>query len=75
LIEELSSLYQAFVKGETSPLEELPIQYADFALWQRETLSGEVITRQLDYWKQELEQAPELINLPTDYPRPAVQRS
>jgi len=73
LIEELSSLYQAFVRGEISPLEELPIQYADFALWQRDWLSGEKITRQIDYWKQQLEQVPELIKLPTDHPRPAVQ--
>ena len=47
-------LYRAFVKGEPSPLPELPIQYADFAVWQREWLQGEVLDRQLSYWKKQL---------------------
>ncbi|NET66088.1 MAG: amino acid adenylation domain-containing protein [Moorea sp. SIO1G6] len=72
LIEELSSLYQAFVASEPSPLPELAIQYADFALWQRQWLSGEILENQLNYWKQELEAAPELLQLPTDHPRPHV---
>ncbi|MEM1391731.1 MAG: amino acid adenylation domain-containing protein [Cyanobacteria bacterium P01_H01_bin.150] len=72
-IKELSSLYQAFSKGEPSPLPELPIQYGDFAIWQRQWLSGEVLENQLNYWVSELEDAPELLQLPTDYPRPSVQ--
>ncbi len=73
LIEELSSLYQAFCSGEASPLPELGIQYADFALWQRQWLSGEVLETQLNYWKQQLSGVPQLLQLPTDYPRPTVQ--
>ncbi|AOX02683.1 non-ribosomal peptide synthetase [Moorena producens PAL-8-15-08-1] len=72
LIEELSRLYQAFAASEASPLPELAIQYADFALWQRQWLSGEILENQLNYWKQELEGAPELLQLATDYPRPTV---
>ena len=73
LIQELSSLYQAFGAGEPSPLAELPIQYADFAVWQRQWLSGEVLETQLNYWQQQLAGAPELLKLPTDRPRPSVQ--
>ena len=73
LIQELSSLYQAFTKGEASPLPELPIQYADFAVWQRQYLSGEILETQLNYWKENLADAPELLQLPTDRPRPTVQ--
>ncbi|AOX02682.1 hypothetical protein BJP34_27465 [Moorena producens PAL-8-15-08-1] len=73
LIEELSSLYQAFAASEPSPLPELAIQYADFALWQRQWLTGEILEIQLNYWKQELEGAPELLQLPTDRSRPHVQ--
>ncbi|HLO85983.1 MAG TPA: amino acid adenylation domain-containing protein [Nostocaceae cyanobacterium] len=72
-IQELSTLYKAFSQGETSPLPELPIQYADFAEWQREWLSGEVLEQQLQYWKQQLAGVPALLELPTDKPRPAVQ--
>ena len=72
-IEELSSLYQAFINGEPSPLPELTIQYADFATWQRQYLSGEVLETQLNYWQQQLANAPELLQLPTDRPRPTVQ--
>jgi len=73
LIKELSSLYPAFVRGKASPLEELPIQYADFAVWQREWLSGDNFKRSLNYWKKSLEGAPQLLQLPTDTPRPAIQ--
>uniref|UniRef100_A0A1D9G7P5 Carrier domain-containing protein n=1 Tax=Moorena producens (strain JHB) TaxID=1454205 RepID=A0A1D9G7P5_MOOP1 len=72
LIEELSSLYQAFAASEPSPLPELPIQYADFALWQRQWLSGEILENQLNYWKEAIDGAPELLQLATDYPRPTV---
>ena len=55
LYHELSVLYQAFANAETSPLADLPIQYADFAAWQREWLQGEVLESQLSYWKKQLE--------------------
>ncbi|NJO96593.1 MAG: amino acid adenylation domain-containing protein [Pleurocapsa sp. CRU_1_2] len=73
LIQELSSLYSAFCAGKSSPLPELAIQYGDFALWQRQWLSGEVLETQLDYWQQQLQCAPELLQLPTDRPRPLEQ--
>jgi amino acid adenylation domain-containing protein len=72
-ISELGLLYEAYAKGQASPLTELQIQYADFAHWQRERLTGEVLESQLRYWKQQLEGAPPLLELPTDKPRPAVQ--
>ncbi|HEY7768488.1 amino acid adenylation domain-containing protein [Longimicrobium sp.] len=70
---ELSALYEAFREGRESPLPELPVQYADYAVWQREQLAGEALDRQLAYWKERLTGAPELLELPTDRPRPAVQ--
>ena len=69
LYRELSVLYRAFVKGEPSPLADLPIQYADFAAWQRNWLSGEVLETQLSYWRKQLEGAPAALNLPADRPR------
>ncbi|MEH2381704.1 MAG: amino acid adenylation domain-containing protein [Nostoc sp.] len=72
-IQELTTLYYAFVEGKPSPLPELPIQYADFALWQRQWLQGEELQKQLNYWQKQLAGAPALLELPTDYPRPAVQ--
>lgn len=71
--EELSSLYEALSQGKTSPLPELPIQYADFVGWQREWLQGEILETQLNYWKQHLSGSPPLLDLPIDRPRPAVQ--
>jgi amino acid adenylation domain-containing protein len=70
---EWSALYGAFARGEPSPLPELPVQYADFAVWQRGWLRGEVLERQLDYWRRTLAGAPPLLELPTDCPRPPVQ--
>ncbi|OLP20313.1 hypothetical protein BST81_00820 [Leptolyngbya sp. 'hensonii'] len=72
-IQELSTLYTAFIKGQPSPLPELPIQYADFTIWQRQWLQGETLATQLSYWKQQLASAPPLLELPTDHPRPPVQ--
>jgi hypothetical protein len=69
LIREVAELYSAYVRGEESPLEELPIQYADCARWQRNWLQGEVLAAQLDYWRAELAGAPAVINLPLDRPR------
>jgi hypothetical protein len=73
LYHELTVLYQAFANGQTSPLTDLPIQYADFAAWQREWVAGEVLESQLSYWKKQLEGAPVVLNLPTDRPRPTIQ--
>jgi amino acid adenylation domain-containing protein len=73
LYRELSALYQAFANGEPSPLADLPIQYANFAVWQREWLQGEVLESQLSYWRKQLEGAPVILNLPTDRARPAIQ--
>ena len=72
-VQELSTLYAAFSTGTPSPLPELPVQYADFAVWQRQWLSGEVLQTQLNYWKQQLTGAPPVLKLPTDRPRPPVQ--
>ncbi|HEX6287554.1 MAG TPA: condensation domain-containing protein, partial [Herpetosiphonaceae bacterium] len=74
LIRELTTLYRAFAVGQTDAarLPELPIQYADFAYWQRDWLQGEVLERQIDYWRQQLADLPKL-HLPTDHPRGAVQ--
>ena len=60
-------------RGFSDSLPELPIQYADFAAWQRNLLQGEVRENQLNYWHNQLQNAPNLLELPTDYPRPAVQ--
>jgi amino acid adenylation domain-containing protein len=72
-VQELAALYQAFSTGRPSPLPALPIQYADYAVWQREWLSDEVVEQQLDHWQTQLRDAPALLELPTDRPRPAVQ--
>jgi len=73
LIGEMATLYVAFCAGGSSPLPALPIQYADFAHWQRQWLQGEVLETQIAYWKEQLSGAPALIVLPTDHPRPAMQ--
>ncbi|NCS48327.1 MAG: AMP-binding protein, partial [Microcystis aeruginosa BK11-02] len=70
--DELSQLYAAFVQGLPSPLAKLSIQYADFAVWQRQWLTGEVLERQLNYWQKQLQDAPTILELPTDYPRPPI---
>jgi len=73
LIHELNELYNAFSKGQSSPLPDLSIQYSDYAVWQRQWLQGEVLESQLRYWKNELTGAPLMLELPTDRPRPAMQ--
>ncbi|MEH1943849.1 MAG: amino acid adenylation domain-containing protein [Nostoc sp.] len=73
LLQELTTLYEAFSNGLSSPLVKLPIQYADFAIWQREWLLGEVLESQLVYWKQRLGGELPVLKLPIDRPRPAVQ--
>jgi acyl carrier protein len=73
LVRELATLYEAFCEGKPSPLPELPIQYADFAVWQRQWLQGEVLEAQLAYWKQKLGGNLPVLQLPTDRPQPKVQ--
>ena len=73
LIDEVAALYEAFSLGAPSPLNELSIQYADFARWQREWLQGDVLEKQLSYWKRQLDGSLPVLNLPTDKQRPAVQ--
>jgi len=72
---EISKIYMAFLRNEPSPLPELPIQYADFAEWQAEWFSGELMQKQLAYWKERLTGLRPVLNLPTDRPRPPVQTS
>ena len=73
MMAEISTLYDAFARLEPSPLPDLPIQYADFAHWQRNWLQGEVLEQELNYWKDQLKGSPPLLELPTDRPRPPVQ--
>jgi amino acid adenylation domain-containing protein len=70
---EMAALYAAFAEGRPSPLAALPVQYSDFALWQRQWLEGELRQKQVEYWRQQLAGAPAVLELPTDRPRLAVQ--
>ena len=70
---ELTTLYEAFSTDQPSPLPELPIQYADFAVWQRHWLEGDVLESQLSYWKQQLSGTLPVLHIPTDRPRAPVQ--
>lgn len=72
LSREVSVLYDAFVSGAPVPLPELPIQYADFAVWQREYLQGDALNEQLSYWRNQLANIPPVLELPVDRPRPDV---
>jgi amino acid adenylation domain-containing protein len=73
LVKELMALYEAYTEGRESALEELPVQYGDYARWQRELLQGEVLEEQLKYWREQLSGAPPVLELPTDRPRPSTQ--
>ncbi|MBE9035780.1 non-ribosomal peptide synthetase [aff. Roholtiella sp. LEGE 12411] len=73
LTQELATFYEAFSQSEPSPLNELPIQYADFAHWQRQWLQGQVLESQMQFWKQHLGVTPPVLKLPTDHPRPSVR--
>ena len=73
LTDEVARLYAAFSQGQADPLAPLPVQYGDYAHWQRQWLSGERLDGQLGFWKEYLAGAPALLELPTDKPRPAVQ--
>ncbi|MFP2908689.1 non-ribosomal peptide synthetase [Pyxidicoccus sp. 3LFB2] len=72
LVREVAALYEAFCAGRPSPLPELPVQYADYSVWQRSWLQGEALEAQLSWWRKHLEGAP-VLELPTDRPRPAVR--
>ena len=73
LVSEVAALYEAYIEGRESPLPELEIQYADYAVWQREWLQGDVLEQQLSYWRQQLGEELPVLQLPTDKPRPPVQ--
>lgn len=73
LIREVQMLYQAFSRGQGSPLPELALQYSDFAVWQRNWLTGEVMEKLRAYWLNALRGAPDVLRLPTDKPRPKRQ--
>ena len=73
LLREMTLLYEAFLHGRPSPLTELTLQYADFAVWERTYLRGEVLDRHLDYWRARLEGCSRRLELPTDFQRPPVQ--
>jgi amino acid adenylation domain-containing protein/non-ribosomal peptide synthase protein (TIGR01720 family)/FkbM family methyltransferase len=73
LLREVALLYEAYSQGQSSPLPELAIQYADFAMWQREWLTGQVLDKQLSYWKRQLQGVTKVLELPTDRVRPEVQ--
>ena len=73
LINELSTLYSAFVRGEADPLPELEVQYADYAVWQRKWIEGDILQQQADYWQTTLSGVPALLELPADHARPAQQ--
>src|SRR5262249_44823568 len=71
LVSELATLYGALAEGRQPTLPELPIQYADFTLWQRRHLTGAVLAGHVDYWRGQLRGAPQVLSLPTDRLRPA----
>jgi amino acid adenylation domain-containing protein len=72
LYREFAALYDAFARGAGSPLPELPVQYADFAVWQRRRLRDDLLTQQLNYWREQL-RGTAVLDLPADHPRPPVQ--
>ncbi len=75
LVAEMSTLYAAFLAGEPSPLADLPVQYGDYAIWQRRWLAGEALTEELVWWREHLRGAPMVLELPTDSPRPVMASS
>jgi len=73
LVKEIAALYTAYLAGEPAPLPDLPIQYADYAVWQRNYLQGEVLEKQLTFWKELIGDNPPVLELPLDHPRPVMQ--
>ena len=72
LVKEIVELYSAYEEGREPLLSPLPVQYADFSIWQRNYLQGKVFDKKIDYWKRKLHGV-ESLQMPIDYPRPAVQ--
>ncbi|MEG3902161.1 amino acid adenylation domain-containing protein [Microcoleus sp. B4-C5] len=72
-LRELAAFYEEFTNNNLATIPPLPIQYADFATWQRQQMQGEILETQLTYWKQQLSRSAAVLNLPTDFSRPAVQ--
>jgi len=72
-VQELGAIYAAFSQGVPDPLPDPAVQYADYAVWQRQWLQGEALATQIDFWRDHLAGAPELLELPADRPRPALQ--
>ncbi|WP_051188157.1 amino acid adenylation domain-containing protein [Brevibacillus thermoruber] len=73
LVREMTALYESFCTGRPSPLPELPIQYPDFAIWQREQFQGTELEKQIAYWKERLSGELPVLEIPTDRPRPKMQ--
>jgi amino acid adenylation domain-containing protein len=71
--QDIGALYYSFLQGQPSSLPELPIQFVDYAVWQRERMRGETYQAQLAYWKKQLADAPFVLELPADHPRPSIQ--
>jgi amino acid adenylation domain-containing protein len=71
-LQEIAVLYEAHLKGQTPYLPPLPFQYVDYTFWQRQWLSGTLLTEQIQYWVERLKDAPTVIEIPSDHPRPAV---
>jgi len=72
MLKELMEIYHAFIEGKTSPLQPLSVSYTDYVQWQQEWMTGRVLDDCLSYWKKQLTAAPPMLELPTDYARPAV---
>ncbi|HEX5885316.1 MAG TPA: amino acid adenylation domain-containing protein, partial [Pyrinomonadaceae bacterium] len=72
LTRDVGESYEAFEQGQASSLPEPRLQYADFAHWHRESLTDDVLVREVSYWRKQLEDSPEIMNLPTDRPRPPL---
>src|SRR6201988_2660993 len=73
VIAEMSQIYSEYCQGQPSPLAELPVQYIDFAAWQQQWLQGDELEKRLAYWRQQLADTPERLNLPLARPRPKVK--
>ena len=73
LVREIAIIYGALLQGQPTPFPPLPIQYVDFAAWQKQMLSGEKLDREIQFWKDQLQDVPSLLALPTDRPRPLIQ--
>ncbi|EGH29160.1 amino acid adenylation, partial [Pseudomonas syringae pv. japonica str. M301072] len=74
ILQEVTTVYGDFLRGQASSLAPLAVQYADYACWQQQRLSDEALAGQLDFWKRTLADAPPLLDMPADRPRPTVQR-